>query len=112
MPSARQTAALARSTAQVHADHAGPVRIGATTGTGIYSAARFTRTLEEGGMKLEADCTVRLLKADWTAYTSATALDGKVIELWLNGGWTRFHASNPQDIHASGEWKLDLEPLY
>ena len=112
MPSSRLSAAFARDTRQRHADAASPVRVAGTEGYGIYSVARFTRTLEEGGMKLDADCVVRLKKADWTIYTHAQAFDGQTVELWLNGAWSKFRATKPQDFHQTGEWKMELEPLY
>lgn len=111
MPSARQTAALARSTAQVHADHAGPVRIGGTTGTGIYPAPRFERELAEGGFKVGHDAILRLIKADWPALTSVALVEASRPELYLSGAWVQFKVKEVTDVANSGEWRIGLEHL-
>lgn len=116
MPSTRVTAAHARDAKQRHADYSNPLRITCVAASlnnvarsGLYNAPRFERSLQEGGLKTDHDCTLRLLKSVWPEFTSALQFEKAKIELWLNGAWVALHTGPATDLHVSGEWKLGLE---
>lgn len=108
-PAAALTAANTRGLAAHHGAYGKNIRLDGTTGSGIYTAARFQRALEETGFALDRAGRVRLQKSDWAAYTSADAFEFKKIELWLNDAWTPYRIAQATDIVQSGEWLLELE---
>lgn len=83
-----------------------------TPALGAYSEPASSKRLREGGLVPDGfDCTLRLRKSVWTAFTTAEHFEGKRVEVQLGAAWQAYRVVIAQDCHHTGEWRVTLNAI-
>lgn len=114
MPSTALSA-LNAAGAAFRATHMGStIRVAGTERAAVYTAPRLDAALDPSTVRVDRyTSTVRILKSVVTAITVPTDWIGVLIELPEGASWRSYRAIPEliQDVHLSGEWRLEVESI-